>query len=254
MLTNHQPPDAPGTGVGVSGRRLGRGWRPLAVAGIVVVLLAIIAGAIWGANRPHAEVMARATPSATATPVPRVVYQTDWSHGADGWTLPATAQIIGGHLVIDGSQSVNVEIPYVPTTGNYAIEMDFQIVRAEIGGYFGLTARNTAGDRQYLAQMQCTPMHQGAWNPALGGCVGAVLVTARGGTYPAGLFTSDYVIRPGPQNFRLGVTGDTVNFCPVNDCLDPVSSAVPMDASPHLMIEDRAVKLMVTRVVVIALA
>jgi hypothetical protein len=33
-----------------------------------------------------------------------------------------------------------------------------------------------------------------------------------------------------------------------------VSSAVPMDASPHLMIEDRAVKLMVTRVVVIALA
>lgn len=253
MLTNHQPhPDAPA--VEASQRSHRPGWRPFAVAGIVVVLLAIIAGAIWGASRPRVGVTARATPAVTATAAPRVVYQSDWSHGANGWTLPASARIIGGHLVIDGSQAVDVEIPYAPKTGNYAIEMDFQILAAQIGGHFGLTARNAAGDRQYIAQMQCTPMHQGAWNPSLGGCVGAVLVTARGGTYPSGLFTSDYVIRSGPQNFRLDVTGDTVSFCPVNDCLDPVSSAVPMDASPHLMIEDRAVKLMVTRVAVIALA
>jgi hypothetical protein len=181
-----------------------------------------------------------------------VVYQSDWSHGADGWTLPATVRVADGHLAISGSQAVQVEIPYAPTTRNYTIEMDYQIVRAEIGGHFGLTAFNGSGDRQYLAQMQCTPMHQGAWNPSLGGCVGAVLVTARGGTYPSGLFTSDYVVHGGAQTFSLGLAGDTVNFCSSGDCVSPVSSATPLDASPHLMIDDRAVNLIVTRIAVLA--
>jgi hypothetical protein len=181
-----------------------------------------------------------------------VVYQSDWSHGADSWTLPATAQVADGHLAISGSQAVQVEIPYAPTTRNYTIEMDYQIVRAEIGGHFGLTAFNGTGDRQYLAQMQCTPMHQGAWNPSLGGCVGAILVTARGGTYPAGLFTSDYVVHGGAQTFSLGLSGDTVNFCSSGDCVSPVSSATPLDASPRLMIDDRAVNLIVTRIAVLA--
>ncbi len=161
-------------------------------------------------------------------------------------------KVADGHLAISGGQAVEVEIPYAPTTRNYTIEMDYQIVRAEIGGHFGLTAFNAAGERQYLAQMQCTPMHQGAWNPSLGGCVGAVLVVARGGTYPSGLFTSDYVVHGGAQSFSVSLAGDTVNFCSSGDCVSPVSSATPMDASPHLMIDDRAVNLIVTRVTVLA--
>lgn len=253
MLTDQQMPDASGAGSS-SQPPAPRGRRPLAIAGAVVVLVAIIAGVVWGVTRGNAGVANHpgATPSATATPAPRVVYQSDWSHGADGWTLPATARVADGHLAISGSQAVQVEIPYVPTTRNYTIEMDYQIVRAEIGGHFGLTAFNGSGDRQYLAQMQCTPMHQGAWNPSLGGCVGAVLVTARGGTYPAGLFTSDYVVHGGAQSFSLGLAGDTVNFCSSGDCVSPVSSATPLDASPRLMIEDRAVNLIVTRIAVLA--
>ncbi len=127
-------------------------WRrPLAIAGAVAVLVAIIAGVVWGVTRGNAGVANHpgTTPGATATHTPRVVYQSDWSHGADGWTLPATVQVADGHLAISGGQAVQVEIPYVPTTRNYTIEMDYQIVRAEIGGHFGLTAFNGSGDRQY---------------------------------------------------------------------------------------------------------
>ena len=250
MLTDQQRPDA------ASARRFTqpRWRRPLAIVIAAGMLVAIIAAVIWGATHGNTgvAVQPRATPSATATPAPRVVYQSDWSHGANGWTLPASVQVADGHLAISGSQAVQVEVPYVPTTRNYTIEMDYQIVRAEIGGHFGLTAFNGSGDRQYLAQMQCTPMHQGAWNPSLGGCVGAVLVTARGGTYPSGLFTSDYVVHGGAQSFSLGLEGDTVNFCSSGDCVSPVSSATSLDAAPHLMIEDRAVNLIVTRVTVTA--
>lgn len=246
MLTDQQPPEATGAGISTAPR-----WRrPLAIAGAAVVLVAVIAAVVWGATHGNAGVVVQI--HATATPAPRVVYQSDWSHGADGWTLPASVKVVDGHLAISGSQAVQVEIPYVPTTRNYTIEMDYQIVRAEIGGHFGLTAFNTAGDRQYLAQMQCTPMHQGAWNPSLGGCVGAILVTARGGTYPAGLFTSDYVVHGGAQSFSLSLAGDTVNFCSSGDCVSPVSSASPLGASPHLMIDDRAVNLIVTRITVTA--
>jgi hypothetical protein len=249
MLTDQQP-DAASVGTNL----LPRWRRSLAIAGAVVVLLAIVAAVVWGATRESLEgvVRTRVTPSATATPTPRVVYQSDWSHGAKSWTLPATVKVEGGHLAISGGQAVEVEIPYVPTTRNYTVEMDFEIVRAEIGGHFGLTAFNAAGERQYLAQMQCTPMHQGAWNPTLGGCAGAILEDTNRGTYPSGLWTSDYVIHGGPQTFSVTLTGDTLNFCPVNDCLEPVISPSPMDASPHLMIEDRAVNLIVTRVTVTA--
>jgi hypothetical protein len=250
MLTDQQPPEATGAGISTAPR-----WRrPLAIAGAAVVLVAVIAAVVWGATHGNAgvAVQSHATPSATAAPAPRVVYQSDWSHGADGWTLPTSVKVVDGHLAISGSQAVQVEIPYVPTTRNYTIQMDYQIVRAEIGGHFGLTAFNTAGDRQYLAQMQCTPMHQGAWTPSLGGCVGAVLVTALGGTYPAGLFTSDYVVHGGAQSFSLSLAGDTVNFCSSGDCVSPVSSASPLDTSPHLMIDDRAVNLIVTRIAVLA--
>lgn len=258
MLTDEQPL----SGSPLPNGRTTTGRLPFVVGGVVVTLLAIIVAIIWGATRADSGVVGgatahttpHATPGATVTTTPRVVYQSDWSHGADGWTLPATARIVAGHLLVDGSEAVQVVIPYVPTTRSYMIQMDFQILSVEVGGHFGLTAFNAAGDRQYLGQMQCTPMHQGAWTPSMGGCAGAILVATRGGSYPSGLWTSDYVIHGGPQAFSLEVTGDTVNLCPVDDCLIPVTSATPMDASPRLIIEDRAVKLMVTRVTVTTLS
>lgn len=255
MLTDHQPPLSDEGGHTFLRQR--PGWRVLAIVGIAVVLLAVIAGGVWGIARQQGSgTKAQTTPmtTATATVAPHVVYQADWSHGADGWNLPAGATIVGGHLMIDSGDNLSIEIPYVPRTPNYTVRMEFQIVLASIGGHFGLTARNAAGDRQYLAQMECTPMHEGGWNPSLGGCAGAVTVYAKGGTYPSGLFTSDYVVRGGPQSFDLEARGDTLTFCPTDDCLVPVTSGTPMDAGPHLIIEVRAVKLLVTAVTVTALS
>jgi hypothetical protein len=227
--------------------------RYVLVVGSMVVLLAVVAGVVWRVARTRSPQNAHAVPSAAATSTPYIVYRSDWSRGPDGWQLPAAAKVSDGQILLDGAGALTLGIPYVPKTRNYSIEMDYQILAAAVGGHFGLTARNAGGDRQYLAQMQCTPMHQGAWTPALGGCPGAVLVDTRGGTYPAGLWTSDYVVHGGPQTFRLDVTGDTVNFCLSGDCLVPVKSAVPLDASPHLLIEARAVRLLITRITVTAL-
>ncbi len=231
-----------------------RGRRPLVVAGMLVILVAIIAGAIWGVTRSNAGgATAQGTARATATAVPRVLYQANWSRGAGGWTLPAGAKAENGNLVIDSKSLVRVPIPYVPA-GNYALEMDFQIEAVTVGGHFGFNVQNTAGANQYFAQMDCTPMHQGAWTPAMGGCPGSVLVAVAGGAYPSGLWTSDYVIAPGPQTFRMEVSNDnTVNFCPVHDCLVPVSSARSFATPPRLFIEDRAVKLLITRIAITTL-
>jgi hypothetical protein len=225
-------------------------WRRLALAGSLLVLIAIIAGVVWGTTHPGAPVTARSTPTTTALPTPHLAYQSDWSHGADGWNLPASARIIGGHLLLDGENAISIQIPYTPPTRNYTIEMDFQIKAARVGGHFGLTAFDAAGIREYLAQMQCTPMHEGAWNPSLGGCPGAILVAAQGGSYPSGLWTSDYVIHPGAQTFTVEITGDTVTFCPSGDCLVPVNGATPLGVVPRLMIEDRAVTLLITRIAI----
>jgi hypothetical protein len=256
MLTDRQPPQAPNDGVaqGPEATRTSR-RSPLVNLALLILLVAVVTGAIWGISRSNAGTTSttQGTAKASATPVPHVLYQADWSQGADGWKLPVGAKIVNGNLVIDSKSLLQVPIPYVPT-GNYALEMDFQIEAITVGGHFGFTVQNTSGENQYFAQMDCTPMHQGAWNPAIGGCPGSVLVAVSGGSYPTGLWTSDYVIAPGPQNFRMEVSdNNTVNFCPVHDCLVPVTSAKPFGTPPQLLIEDRAVKLLITRVAITTL-
>lgn len=257
MITEQQPPHTPSDEPS-SGRRDPRvpGPRPLAITSIVVLLVAIVAGAIWGLTRSNAgsaTTTTRALPSATATRVPQVVYQADWSHGANGWTLPAQAQIVDGHLLIDSKADLALQIPYIPQTRNYAIEMDFQLEGLTVGGHFGITTRDAAGDLQYAAEMACTPMHEGAWTPDMGGCPGAVYLNVHYTKNRDDNFASDYVIHSGPQTFYVEATGDTVNFCPAGDCLVPVTSAKPLDASPHIFIAVRAVKILITRVTVLAL-
>ncbi len=256
MITEQQPQSTPSDGTPTErhGPRVLRS-RPLIITSIVVVLVAVLAGTFWGVTHSNGSktTTARPIPSATATTIPQVVYQADWSHGADGWTLPAQTKIVDGHLLIDSQTSTALQIPYIPTTRNYALDMDFQIEGMTIGGHFGLTARDAAGGLQYAAMMACTPMHEGAWTPDMGGCPGAVYLNTHAAKDSSGYFTSDYVVRGGPQTFHLEVTGDTVNFCPVDDCLVPVTSPQPLIASPHLFVEVRAVKLLITRVTVTTL-
>src|SRR5579885_931958 len=105
MLTDRQPPQVPHAGE-TQGQHAPRKARrnPLAILGLLVVLVAVIAAGIWGVTRANtgATSVAQQTPHATATPAaPRILYQADWSHGTDGWQLPAGAQIVNGSLVIN---------------------------------------------------------------------------------------------------------------------------------------------------------
>ncbi len=254
MITEQQPQLAPSDCTS-SGRHVPRVPRPLIITGTVVVLVAIVAGTFWGVTRSNGgnTTTARPLPSATATSVPQVVYQADWSHGANGWTLPAQAKIVDGHLLIDSKTDLALQIPYIPQTRNYATEMDFELEGLTVGGHFGITTRDASGDLQYSAEMTCTPMHEGAWTPDMGGCPGAVYLNVHYTKNRDDNFASDYIIHSGPQTFHVEVMGDTVNFCPAGDCLVPVTSAKPLDASPHIFIAVRAVKLLITRVTVLAL-
>ncbi len=256
MITEQQTQRTPSDGTPSErrGPRVLRS-RPLIITSIVVVLVAILAGTFWGVTRSNGEkpTTARPIPSATATTIPQVVYQADWSHGANGWTLPPQAKIVDGHLLIDSKTDLALQIPYIPQTRNYATEMDFQLEGLTVGGHFGITTRTASGDLQYAAQMTCTPMHEGAWTPDMGGCPGAVYLNVHAARNPGDNFTSDYVIHSGPQTFHLEVTDDTVNFCPANDCLVPVTSPTPLDPSPHIFIAVRAVKILITRVTILAL-
>ena len=236
-----------------------RRWRPFVVAGLAILLVAVVAGAIWGVTRgTDASTSAtHGTASATATPAPRILYQADWSHGADGWHLPAGAQIVNGKLNIASADALSLHIPYVPTTPNYAVEMDYLLQATMKGGRFGITGRTAAGDQLYMVEMQCSPHTRvlpGAWDPTKGACPGIALELTPGGKYPGGYWVTDYAIGTGPQTFRVEKRGNTVLMCPVVDGCDvPVTSPKPMAASQQVSIETRAVKIEITRVVVTTL-
>ncbi|HEV8194557.1 MAG TPA: hypothetical protein VGP82_24160 [Ktedonobacterales bacterium] len=257
MITDEQPLPTPNDGTSPVQRAPRR--RPLAIAGILVVLAVVVAGAIWGVTRGNAGSISatHGTTSATATPVPRVLYQADWSQGAGGWKLPTGARIVDGHLAIESSDALSLQIPYVLTTPNYAVEMDYLLQATMTGGRFGVTSRDTAGDELYAVRMLCSPHTRvlpGTWDPTKGACPGIALESTPGGKYPGGYWTTDYAIGTGAQTFRVETRGNTVVMCPVeNGCVVPVTSPKPMSASPQLSIETRAVKLLITRLVVTTL-
>jgi hypothetical protein len=234
--------------------------RPRVVTGLVLVLVAVIAGAIWGVTRSAGGggTATSAPPHATATSAPpRVLYQSDWSQGADGWNLPTGAKIVDDHLELAGIDALSLQIPYVPTTQNYAVEMDYLLQATMRGGRFGVTSRNAAGDQLYAVSMQCTPeapIPPGTWDNTNGACSGVVLELTPGGTYPSGFYTTDYTVGTGAQTFGVEARGNTVAMCPVKgDCVVPVTSAKPLGSAQHLSIETRAVKIQITRVVVMTL-
>ena len=253
MITDQQPLPSQNDGPSPI-RRQPR--RPLVIAGLVAVMVAVLAGAIWGVTRGNMGSIAatQSTPRATATTAPRVLYQANWSQGADGWTLPAGAKIVDGQLDIESGDALSLQIPYVPTMTNYAIEMDYLLEATMTGGRFGVTARNTDGNELYAVSMLCSPhtrVPPGTWNPLKGACPGVAMELTPGGKYPGGYWVTDYAISTGAQTFSVETRGNSVLMCPVRDgCVVPVTSPKPLPSAQHLSIETRAVKLLITRMVI----
>jgi serine/threonine protein kinase len=108
-------------------------------------------------------------PSPTPTPAPAagtVLYQANWSQGADDWNLPPQWKAVGnGTLGSDGSadgsanNSFIVWAPASVTGSNYAVEANIQFVRSTDtflnGSYeFGIIVRGDGNSSGYEAGVQ----------------------------------------------------------------------------------------------------
>jgi hypothetical protein len=76
-------------------------------------------------------------PAPTATPAPApppqpepgdILYQTNWSGGPSGWALPAEWKLVGGMLVNAGTAESTILASHEPTTPDYAVEAEIQLL------------------------------------------------------------------------------------------------------------------------------
>lgn len=181
-----------------------------------------------------------ASPSPTAAP--QVLYRANWAHGAGGWLLPAGWQVSDGRLLVHDA-TAKVTVPYVPHTASYAIEMDIQVLDAARQGEFGLIAWDAAGSRQYSALATC--------NFGGPGCRGAAALYTNllgtGGNYPPpGYAASDFVSGIGLNTYRVTVSADTVDFCPLDECIGPAQARGPL-APARLELVAQHVQAVITR-------
>jgi len=183
------------------------------------------------------------SPSPTAAP--QVLYRADWAHGAGGWLLPAGWQFSDGRLLVHDA-AANVVVPYVPHTSTYAIEMGIQVLDAARHGEFGLIGWDAAGSKQYIALATCA--FEGP------GCRGAATLYTNllgtGGNYPPpGYAASDFVSGSDLNTYRVTVSGDTVDFCPLDECIGPAQARGSL-APARLELVAQHVRAVITRFII----
>ncbi len=136
--------------------------RGRAAAGRLSALFSIILGiaalaactpAQPSVKAPTATAPAAATATPSATAVPRLLYQADWSHGLTGWKATPGWSISGGSLVSDMGSDRQITSPYRPTTSNYAVEFSLQVINVmpNVGTEYQLSADSTASADGYYA-------------------------------------------------------------------------------------------------------
>ena len=96
------------------------------------------------------------SPGPTVCPPPCVLYQADWSNGANGWSGSPDWKFFNSMLINDGTDNLcggfSIEYaptlfpPFQPQVANYAIEIEVQIVRqtrdgCSDNGFFGVGGR-----------------------------------------------------------------------------------------------------------------
>lgn len=89
-------------------------------------------------------------PAPTATPA--LLYQSDWSHGLTGWNATAGWSIVNGAPQSDTGATRALTIPYQPSTANYTVEFDLQVLAIpHDGGYYALRVPPSASASGYGA-------------------------------------------------------------------------------------------------------
>lgn len=115
------------------GRRFaGRKLRAILAILLGVAALAACAPGQPTGQAPTAPASATVTevPSPTATAVPRLVYQADWSHSLSGWNATPGWSVSGGVVQSDTGSDREITSPFLPATPNYAVEFNLQVVQA----------------------------------------------------------------------------------------------------------------------------
>lgn len=199
------------------------------------------------AQSTSAAISVHARATATVTPVRvTVLYQADWSHAADGWTLPNGWSFAGGQLVNDGSGTASISIPYVPQLANYTVEVDMQVmsIGARSGcDLYGIESYDSQGAQQYTGIATCldpgTPHHG----------FSELETTNASASAPSNVIQQDFVPGSIVRRFTVHVDGQSVTFGIGPSALGTLETTVA-SAPAHLVIADRYIGLAVSRVVI----
>ena len=94
--------------------------------------------------------------TATATAVPRLVYQADWSHGLAGWAPTRGWTVSGAVLRSDTGNDRQITLPFRPLTPNYAVEFRLRIVSLAPGAgtQYALRVDPAAGVDGFVALVE----------------------------------------------------------------------------------------------------
>ena len=121
-------------GLPVRTARRGEGAARLSSV-ILAIVLGVFALASCAPGQPSVKAptatpatSATVAPSPSPTAVPRLIYQADWSHGLDGWSVTPGWSVSGGALQSNTGTEREITSPFHPATTNYAVEVQFQII------------------------------------------------------------------------------------------------------------------------------
>jgi hypothetical protein len=112
-----------------------------ALAPLAVLLLLALAACAGGTTTARAPTP---TPPLAATATPALLYQADWSRGLAGWNASAGWSIVNGAPQSDTGNGRSLTIPYQPSTPDYTVEFDLQILAIpQDGGFYSLNVAPT---------------------------------------------------------------------------------------------------------------
>jgi hypothetical protein len=219
-------------------------WSLPIAGGIVLVILAVILAFLLnivpGTSNPSGQA------ASTATPIPRVLYTADWSHGTGGWSLPSHWRLVNGHIENDGYGTEPLLIPYQVTVPNYSVTVDFTVEKVpsipacHSYGIEGLSGGNTL---QFLGSIACIRKLAVAYHGFSQNYV------AHADSVGDQMSTQDFTVVFYSQTFSVQVQGNNVDFCPGIACLANVNSATAL--SPlQIAIYDVNVQMSVSRIVI----
>lgn len=115
--------------------------RRLFDALLTACLLLVFAGC--SSNAPPQS--AQATPETPTAAPKRVLYQSNWTSGLDGWKGKPGWKAEQGELHTDLSVDNDITIPYTSDVADYSIEFRLKVVNSVPGAGFSLTIDKTDG-------------------------------------------------------------------------------------------------------------